>query len=52
MTYWARLRGEFVFAGFDSIETARGYLHLFELTYRFTPFGPELGAERAEVVPK
>lgn len=29
------------FAGFDSIETARCYLHLFELTYRFTPFGPE-----------
>lgn len=24
--------------GFDSIETARNYLHLFELTYRFTPF--------------
>jgi transposase-like protein len=24
--------------GFDSIETARGYLRLFELTYRFTPF--------------
>jgi len=24
--------------GFDSIETARKYLHLFELTYRFTPF--------------
>ena len=30
------------FAGFDSIETARCYLHLFELTYRFTPFGPEV----------
>jgi transposase-like protein len=30
------------FAGFDSLETARGYLHLFELTYRFTPFGPEV----------
>jgi len=25
-------------SGFDSIETARKYLHLFELTYRFTPF--------------
>ncbi len=24
--------------GFDSIETARKYLYLFELTYRFTPF--------------
>jgi transposase-like protein len=24
--------------GFDGIETARNYLHLFELTYRFTPF--------------
>jgi transposase-like protein len=24
--------------GFDSIETARAYLNLFELTYRFTPF--------------
>jgi transposase-like protein len=24
--------------GFDSIETARKYLHLFELSYRFTPF--------------
>lgn len=24
--------------GFDGIETARKYLHLFELTYRFTPF--------------
>lgn len=24
--------------GFDSIETARSYLHLFELSYRFTPF--------------
>jgi transposase-like protein len=30
------------FAGFDSIETARCYLHLFELTYRFMPFGPEV----------
>jgi transposase-like protein len=30
------------FAGFDSLETARVYLHLFELTYRFTPFGPEV----------
>jgi len=30
------------FASFDSLETARGYLHLFELTYRFTPFGPEV----------
>ena len=30
------------FAGFDSIETARCYLHLFELTYRFTPFGREV----------
>jgi transposase-like protein len=30
------------FAGFDSIETARCYLHLFELTYRFTPFGPQV----------
>jgi len=30
------------FAGFDSFETARCYLHLFELTYRFTPFGPEV----------
>ena len=30
------------FAGFDSIETARCYLHLFELTYRFTPFGPDV----------
>jgi hypothetical protein len=24
--------------GFDSIETARKYLNLFELAYRFTPF--------------
>jgi len=24
--------------GFDSIETARAYLNLFELVYRFTPF--------------
>jgi transposase-like protein len=30
------------FAGFDSIETAHCYLHLFELTYRLTPFGPEV----------
>jgi transposase-like protein len=30
------------FAGFDSLDTARCYLHLFELTYRFTPFGPEV----------
>ena len=30
------------FAGFDSLQTARFYLHLFELTYRFTPFGPEV----------
>ena len=30
------------FAGFDSLETARCYLHLFELAYRFTPFGPEV----------
>jgi transposase-like protein len=30
------------FAGFDSMETARCYLHLFELTYRFTPFGLEV----------
>ena len=30
------------FAGFDSLETAQCYLHLFELTYRFTPFGPEV----------
>ncbi len=29
------------FAGFDSLETARCYLHLFELTYRLTPFGAE-----------
>jgi len=27
--------------GFDSIETARLYLHLFELTYRFTPFAQD-----------
>ena len=32
------------FAGFDSIETARCYLHLFELTYRFMPFGSEVQA--------
>lgn len=30
------------FAGFESLETARVYLRLFELTYRFTPFGPEV----------
>ena len=30
------------FAGFDSLATARCYLHLFELTYRFTPFGAEV----------
>jgi len=35
-------RSTLKFAGFDSIETARCYLHLFELTYRFTPFGPEV----------
>jgi hypothetical protein len=27
------------FAGFDSLTTARVYVHLFELVYRFTPFG-------------
>jgi transposase-like protein len=27
--------------GFDSIETARLYLHLFELSYRFTPFAQD-----------
>jgi transposase-like protein/bisphosphoglycerate-dependent phosphoglycerate mutase len=27
--------------GFDSMETARQYLHLFELTYRFTPFAKD-----------
>ena len=27
--------------GFDSIETARKYLNLFELTYRFTPFAKD-----------
>jgi hypothetical protein len=27
--------------GFDDIETARKYLHLFELTYRFTPFAKD-----------
>jgi transposase-like protein len=27
--------------GFDSIETTRKYLHLFELTYRFTPFAKD-----------
>jgi hypothetical protein len=26
---------------FDGIETARKYLHLFELTYRFTPFAKD-----------
>lgn len=30
------------FAGFDSLETAQCYLHLFELTYRLTPFGSEV----------
>jgi transposase-like protein len=30
------------FAGFDSLETAQSYLHLFELTYRLTPFGAEV----------
>jgi transposase-like protein len=30
------------FAGFNSLETARCYLHLFELTYRFTPFGQQV----------
>jgi hypothetical protein len=29
------------FAGFNSVETARIYLHLFELMYRLTPFGRE-----------
>ncbi|MFB0535702.1 MAG: hypothetical protein ACETWR_12060 [Anaerolineae bacterium] len=29
------------FCGFDSIETAWKYLHLFELTYRFTPFAQD-----------
>lgn len=29
------------FAGFNSLETARIYLHLFELMYRLTPFGSE-----------
>jgi transposase-like protein len=28
-------------SGFDSMETARKYLHLFELTYRFTPFAKD-----------
>jgi len=28
-------------SGFDSIETARKYLHLFELSYRFTPFAKD-----------
>ena len=28
--------------GFDSLETARCYLHLFELTCRLTPFGPQV----------
>jgi transposase-like protein len=27
--------------GFDGIETARKYLHLFELAYRFTPFAKD-----------
>ena len=27
--------------GFDGIETARKYLHLFELTYPFTPFAKD-----------
>jgi transposase-like protein len=27
--------------GFDSIETARNYLHVFELAYRFTPFAKD-----------
>ena len=27
--------------GFDGIQTARKYLHLFELTYRFTPFAQD-----------
>jgi transposase-like protein len=27
--------------GFDDIETARKYLHLFELVYRFTPFAKD-----------
>jgi len=27
--------------GFNGIETARKYLHLFELTYRFTPFAKD-----------
>jgi len=27
--------------GFDGIETARKYLHLFELTYRFAPFAED-----------
>jgi transposase-like protein len=27
--------------GFDSLETARKYLHLFEWTYRFTPFAKD-----------
>jgi transposase-like protein len=30
------------FAGFDSLHTARCYLYIFELTYRFTPFGREV----------
>jgi transposase-like protein len=32
--------------GFDSIETARKYLHLFELIYRFTPFVPDNQKDR------
>ena len=27
--------------GFDSIETARSYLRVFELAYRFTPFAKD-----------
>jgi hypothetical protein len=27
--------------GFDDIEAARKYLHLFELAYRFTPFAQD-----------
>ena len=29
------------YRGFDGIETARKYLHLFELTYRFTLFAKD-----------
>jgi len=32
--------------GFDSIETARKYLHLFELIYRFTPFARDNQKDR------